>query len=150
MGAATVWLWHAAVLYDAALANPFLHAVEHASLLGTAWLFWRSVIGPRSPGRVPGGLGVLLVFGMAMQSVLLSLLLTFARAPWYAGYATTTAPWGLEPLADQQLAGVIMWIPAGLVYLGAALALLATWIRTAERDSPSLGVGQAGAGDGPR
>jgi putative membrane protein len=132
LGVATLWCWHAAVLYDAALANPFLHAVEHASLLGTAWLFWRSVIGPRSPGRVPGGLGVLLVFGMAMQSVLLSLLLTFARAPWYAGYATTTAPWGLDPLADQQLAGVIMWIPAGLVYLGAALALLATWIRTAD------------------
>jgi putative membrane protein len=150
LGVATLWFWHAAVPYDAALANPFLHAVEHASLLGTAWLFWRSVIGPRSPGRVPNGLGVLLVFGMAMQSVLLSLLLTFAEAPWYASYATTTAPWGLQPLADQQLAGVIMWIPAGLVYLGAALALLATWIRAAERHSPSLGVGQAGPGDGPR
>jgi putative membrane protein len=130
---ATLWFWHAAVPYDAALANPFLHALEHASFLGTALLFWRSVIGTRSPGRVPNGLGVLLVFVMAMQSVLLSLLLTFAEAPWYAGYATTTTPWGLQPLADQQLAGVIMWIPAGLVYLGAALALLATWIRATER-----------------
>jgi putative membrane protein len=133
LGVATLWFWHAAVPYDAALANPVLHAVEHATFLLTAWLFWRSVIGPRSPGRVPSGLGVLLVFGMAMQSVLLALLLTFARVPWYAGYASTTAPWGLEPLADQQLAGAIMWIPAGLVYLGAALALLATWIRATER-----------------
>ena len=130
---ATLWFWHAAVPYDAALANPFLHALEHASFLGTALLFWRSVIGTRSPRRVPNGLGVLLVFVMAMQSVLLSLLLTFAEAPWYAGYATTTTPWGLQPLADQQLAGVIMWITAGLVYLGAAQALLATWIRATER-----------------
>jgi cytochrome c oxidase assembly factor CtaG len=71
----------------------------------------------------------MLVFAMALQSVFLSALLTFARAPWYAVYATTTQPWGLEPLADQQLAGVIMWIPAGLVYLAAGLALALAWIR---------------------
>jgi putative membrane protein len=75
-----------------------------------------------------------MVFGMALQSVFLSMLLTFAQHPWYAGYATTTAPWGLGTLTDQQLAGVIMWIPAGLVYLAAALALTAMWIRAAERD----------------
>ena len=133
LGVGTLWFWHAAVPYDAALANPLLHAVEHASLLVTAWLFWRVVLGTRNPRRVSNGLGILLVFAMAIQSVLLSALLTFARAPWYAGYATTTEPWGLTPLADQQLAGVIMWIPAGLVYVGAALALLAAWIRAAER-----------------
>ena len=49
---------------------------------------------------------------MAMQSVFLSVLLTFARTPWYSGYERTTSPWGLDPLTDQQLAGVIMWIPA--------------------------------------
>ena len=131
----TLWFWHAAVPYDAALHNPLLHVVEHASFLVTALLFWRVVIGARSPERVPNGLGVLLVFGMAMQSVLLSVLLTFARAPWYSSYSTTTTPWGLAPLADQQLAGVIMWIPAGLVYLAAALTLMATWILAAEREA---------------
>jgi putative membrane protein len=130
----TLWFWHAAVPYDAALDNEFLHVLEHASFLGTALLFWRVVIGTRSPERVPNGLGALLVFTMAMQSVLLSVLLTFARAPWYSGYATTTTPWGLAPLADQQLAGVIMWIPAGLVYLTAALTLMVAWIHAAERE----------------
>jgi putative membrane protein len=91
------------------------------------------VIGTRNLERVPNGLGVLLVFAMAMQSVLLSVLLTFARAPWYSGYAATTTPWRLSPLTDQQLAGVIMWIPAGAVYVGAALALIVTWLRTTER-----------------
>ncbi|MDQ3529999.1 MAG: cytochrome c oxidase assembly protein [Actinomycetota bacterium] len=134
----TLWFWHAAVPYDAALDNELVHILEHTSFLVTAMLFWRVVIGARSPGRVPNGLGVLLVFGMAMQSVFLSVLLTFARTPWYAGYAATTRPWGLAPLADQQLAGVIMWIPAGLVYLAAALALMVTWIRSTEREDVAL------------
>jgi putative membrane protein len=83
---------------------------------------------------VPNGLGALLVFALAMQSVLLSALLTFARTPWYSGYARTTTPWGLEALADQQLAGVIMWIPAGAVHPVAALAWLVAWVRAAEGD----------------
>jgi putative membrane protein len=129
-----LWFWHAAAPYDAALDNQLLHVLEHASFLVTAVLFWHAVVGVRGADRVPGGLGVLLVFAMAMQSVLLSVLLTFARTPWYSGYATTTAPWGLDQLADQRLAGVIMWIPAGGIYLGAALALLVTWVRSTERE----------------
>jgi cytochrome c oxidase assembly factor CtaG len=133
-----LWFWHAATPYDAALDNEFLHVLEHASFLATAVLFWHAVIGVRGAARVSGGLGVLLVFAMAMQTVFLSVLLTFARTPWYSGYATTTASWGLDPLADQQLAGVIMWIPAGGIYLAAALALLVTWIRATEREDVML------------
>jgi putative membrane protein len=140
----TLWFWHAAVPYDAALGNELLHLIEHASFLGTAWLFWRLVIGVRGVGRVPNGVGVLLVFTMAMQSVFLSVLLTFARTPWYSSYATTTRPWGLEPLADQRLAGVIMWIPAGAVYLAAALALLVDWVRRSEHDAPHA-IGETAA-----
>jgi putative membrane protein len=136
---AVLWFWHAAVPYDAALANEPLHVLEHASFLVTAVLFWHVVIGGRGTGRVSNGLGVLLVFAMAMQSVFLSVLLTFAQEPWYVGYATTTAPWGLDPLTDQQLAGVIMWIPAGGIYLAAALALLVTWVRATEREDRQTG-----------
>ena len=75
----------------AALDSEPLHILEHASFLVTAVLFWHVVIGVRGAARVSGGLGVLLVFAMAMQSVFLSVLLTFARTPWYSGYATTTA-----------------------------------------------------------
>lgn len=134
----TLWFWHAAVPYGAALANPLVHVLEHASFLLTGVLFWRVVIGARGVGRVSPGFGVLLVFAMALQSVFLSVLLTFARAPWYSGYAASTAPWGLAPLADQQLAGVIMWIPAGLIYLTAALTLLVTWIRASDHDDIAL------------
>jgi cytochrome c oxidase assembly factor CtaG len=139
----TLWFWHAATPYGAALDNGFVHVLEHASFLLTAWAFWRVVVGARGAGRVSAGFGVLLIFAMALQSVFLSVLLTFAGTPWYSGYATTTTRWGLEPLADQQLAGVIMWIPAGLVYLAAALALMVTWIQAAEREgiAPASGAG---------
>jgi putative membrane protein len=133
-----IWFWHAAAPYDATLDSQFLHVLEHASFLVTAVLFWQVVVGVRGAARVSGGLGVLLLFAMAMQSVLLSVLLTFARTPWYSGYAATTAPWGLDPLTDQRLAGVIMWIPAGGIYLVVALALLVTWIRATEREDVAL------------
>jgi putative membrane protein len=133
-----IWFWHAAAPYDATLDNQLLHVLEHASFLVTAVLFWQVVVGVRGAARVSGGLGVLLVFAMAMQSVFLSVLLTFARTPWYSGYATTTASWGLDPLTDQQVAGVIMWIPAGGIYLAAALVLLVTWIRATEREDVML------------
>jgi len=129
-----IWFWHAAAPYDATLDNQLLHVLEHGSFLVTAVLFWQVVVGVRGAAWVSGGLGVLLVFAMAMQSVFLSVLLTFARTPWYSGYAATTAPWGLDPLTDQRLAGVIMWIPAGVIYLVVALALLVTWIRATERE----------------
>ena len=128
----TIWFWHAAVPYNAAVEHHLIHVVEHTSFLVTGVLFWRVVVGARDADRVSNGLGILLVFAMAMQSVFLSALLTFARAPWYPAYATTTSPWSLDPLADQQLAGVIMWIPAGLVYVGTALGLLVAWIRATE------------------
>lgn len=137
--AGVLWLWHAAVLYEAALADPLVHALEHGTFLVSALLFWRVVVGARGPGRVAPGLGVLLVFGMALQSVFLSVLLTFAREPWYDGYATTTEAWGLTHLADQQLAGVIMWVPAGVVYVAAGLALLVAWIGSTETEQPAVG-----------
>jgi putative membrane protein len=133
-----LWFWHAAVPNDAALDSAPLHLLEHGSFLVTAVLFWHVVVGVRGTARVSNGLGVLLVFAMAMQSVFLSVLLTFARTPWYAGYATTTAPWGLDPLTDQQLAGVIMWIPAGGIYLVTALTLLVSWIRASEVDDVAV------------
>ena len=125
------WAWHSAALYGAALQRPGVHVLEHATFLLTGVLFWRTVVGVRV-ARVPPGLAVLLLFSMAMSSALLSVLLTFARSPWYSGYATTTRNWGLEPLADQQLAGAIMWVPAGLVHIAAALTLLVAWLRSTQ------------------
>lgn len=136
----TLWLWHASVLYDAAVRQSALHSSEHAMFLVTGILFWRVVVGSRLVGRLPYGGGVALVFTMAIQSVFLSMLLTFAREPWYSVYDGTTDVWGLTQLADQQLAGVIMWVPAGAVYVVTGLVLLSAWTRATDADRRAEGT----------
>ncbi|MPZ52043.1 MAG: hypothetical protein GEU79_04795 [Acidimicrobiia bacterium] len=127
--AGTVWFWHAKGPYDLTLENEWVHQLEHLSFLVTAVLFWRVLVAPRLPIWPSLGYRVLLVFTMAVQGVLLAALITFAESPWYSGYSETTGVWDLTPLADQQLAGVIMWIPSGPIYTIAGLVLLVTWIR---------------------
>lgn len=118
-----LWAWHAPLAYEAALRTEIVHILEHLSFLGTALLFWWLIMHPRGRASAGAGSGILALFTMALQSGLLGALLTFAPAPWYAAYASTTRIWGLTPLEDQQLAGAIMWIPGGTVYTLAASAL---------------------------
>jgi hypothetical protein len=89
------WPSSAASSYSAALHHAVAHPLEHATFLDTAVLFWRAVADLRHSSP---GFGVLFVFAAGMQSVFLSLLITFAESPWYPGYATTTAAWGHDPL----------------------------------------------------
>ena len=78
---------------------------------------------------------MLYLFATALHTGALGALLTFAPSLWYPAYATTTAGWGLTALEDQQLGGLIMWIPGGFAYLVATLAIFAVWIRESERRS---------------
>ncbi len=126
--AVAIWLWHAPSLYQATLGSETVHTLQHVSFFGTGLLFWWAVLhGVGS--RLARPAAVIYLFTTAGHTSLLGALLTFSPRLWYPLYDETTAPWGLSPLEDQQLAGVIMWVPAGLSYLIAALALAATWLR---------------------
>ena len=126
---AALWVWHAEGPYEAALANPYVHGFEHACFLATALLSWAALLVPPRRRTAAPGMAVLVLFGLATVSGLLGVLLTFAPTPWYPTYADTTEVWGLTPLEDQQLAGVIMWVPGGGAYLVAALVLVGLWLR---------------------
>ncbi|HYE20202.1 MAG TPA: cytochrome c oxidase assembly protein [Tepidisphaeraceae bacterium] len=130
--AVALWVWHVPALFDAAVRHEFVHFLQHASFFGTALLFWWALFSARR-GPAAYGAGVLYLFTTAVHSSVLGALLTFGRALWYRPYADTTASWGLTPLQDQQLGGLIMWVPAGLVYVGAGLAMVARWLRESER-----------------
>ena len=137
--AVVLWAWHAPVLFQATLENESIHALQHAGFLFSALLFWWAVIHGRQ--RALGfGLAVLYMFTTALHSGLLGALLTFANSVWYPGYAGRTAAWGLTPLEDQQIGGLIMWIPAGLVYIAAGLALFAGWLRESGARARSFAV----------
>ena len=125
--AAVIWTWHLPALFEATLRSEAEHALQHASFLGTGLLFWWTVL-DRRQGRLGRPGAVIALFTTAVHTSLLGALLTFSSRVWYPIYGPATAPWGLTPLEDQQLAGLIMWIPGGLAYLAAALALLASWL----------------------
>jgi cytochrome c oxidase assembly factor CtaG len=113
---AAMWLWHLPALYDRALADQRVHELEHATFFLTALLFWWVLLRPHGR-RLGSGAAVLYLFAAALQSTFLGALLTLARRPLYTAHFGTTRAWGLTPLEDQQLAGLFMWVPAGLVYL---------------------------------
>jgi cytochrome c oxidase assembly factor CtaG len=140
IGTVALWLWHIPSLYEAALRHEAAHAAEHASFLGAALLFWGVVL-PAGHRRVRAGAALLLVFVMMVQSGALGALILFARSPLYAAHEAGAVAWGLTPLQDQQLAGTIMWVPTGAVYLLAALWLVAAWLRAMERATPAYGPG---------
>jgi cytochrome c oxidase assembly factor CtaG/cytochrome c2 len=129
--AAALWVWHVPRLFQATLTSELAHACQHLSFFGTALYFWWALLYGHQ--KLQGyGVAVLAVFTTALHSSLLGALLTLAPTPWYKAYAHT-AMWGLTPLEDQQLGGLIMWIPAGAIYLLAALALSVGWLHAAER-----------------
>ncbi len=139
LAVASLWAWHAPALYDAAVAHRPVHVIEHLTLLGAAMAFWSAVWRCGRPGGEPGT-GVLLLFGYGLATTLLAALMTFATRPWYESYATTTEAWGLHRLADQQLAGVLMWFPTGFLGAGVALWLVIGWLgRAGPETEPDLG-----------
>lgn len=128
---AAMWTWHLPSFYDAAVASDTVHALEHASFLGTAMLFWWVVVDAHEATRARPGV-LLLVFTTALQGAGLGAVLTFATQPLYAVSPAAARAWSLSPLTDQQLAGLIMWVPTGAVYLVVLGALLLGWLREPE------------------
>lgn len=122
--AIALWLWHAPRLFDLALAHDGWHVVQHLSFLCTALLFWWAMLCGRGERRL--GLAIGCLFFTATISGALGALMAFSSSPWYAGYAASGLDaFGLTPAEDQQLAGLLMWVPGGMVHAGAGLALLA-------------------------
>ena len=113
---ALIWIWHTPSLYILALENLWWHMLEHASFLFSAWLFWWACL--RAPPRqVPQALLAILL--TLMHTGLLGALLTFGTSSFYGAE---------RDLADQQLAGLLMWVPGGLVYLAAAAWITWRWL----------------------
>ncbi len=130
--AIALWIWHLPSLYQATLGNEFIHALQHSSFLLTAALFWWALIHGRY-GRMGYGVAVVYVFVTAAHSGALGALIAFSPRVLYPIYQSTTAQWGLDPIEDQQLAGIIMWIPAGVLMTILGVALFAAWLGEAER-----------------
>jgi len=127
-----LWIWHAPMFFEGAMRHPAIHAVQHASFFFTAGFFWWGLVHGRY-GRAGYGLAVLYVFATSLHSSVLGALLTIGAKLWYPIYRDRGVSIGIDPLADQTLAGLLMWIPAGALLVVVALALFAAWLGEAER-----------------
>lgn len=135
-----LWIWHTPGLFDAALEREWLHTLEHASFFGTRLLFWRAVLDARSSRRAGPALSG--AFATLMHGGLLGGLITMAPVPLYGWYGGRSELWGLSALADQQLSGLLMWVPMGAVYFGACVEFTrrrdasVVWLAAKERLGP--------------
>jgi putative membrane protein len=126
-----LWAWHLPALYEAALRRDALHVLEHASLIATSALVWALALGrARRSLAIPAASGLLLA--TALQSGALGAVLALAQRPLYPIHASVAPSWGLTPLEDQQLAGGLMWVPPGIVYVVVIAGLLARWLGSFE------------------
>jgi cytochrome c oxidase assembly factor CtaG len=122
--ALAIWVWHAPGLYDASVRSEAIHSAQHLSFLGSALLFWWSVLHSRHR-KGSEVFAMLLLFLTAIHTTLLGALLTVSDSSIYSAYHdAVTLPWGLTSLEDQQLGGIIMWVPGSVVYMIAALYLM--------------------------
>jgi putative membrane protein len=131
---AALWAWHTPSIYEAALRNEALHAVEHLSFLGSATLFWWPIVRPTTyPWPIPALFQLVYLFGAALSSTLLAALISFATVvlyPTYAQpgpYALLREMLGISPLMDQQMGGLMMWVAGAGWYVGAAAVIFLQW-----------------------
>jgi len=133
--AAALWVWHVPRFYEGALRHETLHFAEHLSYFVTAALFWWG-LAYGSYGRAGYGAAALYVFATTVHSGLLGALFTLAPQVLY-GWYQVDHPGGLSALEDQQLAGLLMWVPGGLILAGGGLGFFAAWVRASERRTRS-------------
>jgi putative membrane protein len=126
------WIWHLPVLFDAALADERIHAVQHLTFFASAAVFWWALIHGRY-GRAGYGAAAAFVFFTMLHSGFLAAILALAGHPLYDAHATATATWGMDPEIDQQRAGLLMWIPGGVVMMSIGLAMFGAWLGQARR-----------------
>jgi putative membrane protein len=132
--AAATWLWHAPAPYDATFESSALYWAMHATLLGAAFALWRVLLRPGGPARL---LATAVAAVTSLQMGLLGALFTFAPTPLFQSHLATTAAWGLSPLEDQQLGGLLLWIPGCGAFLLLVALSFAAWLR--QQETAALG-----------
>ncbi len=139
-----VWIWHFPLFYNFALAHESVHAIQHLTFLVSATIFWWPVFTPLEERRMPFPAVLLYIFLASLAEAILGIILTFIPAGLYPAYLHPEDPWhiltilrnnwGITPQVDQQVGGLIMWVPGSLIYLTAILVCLLRWYNSPETE----------------
>ncbi len=127
---ATFFIWHVPTLYEATLHNEAIHISEHVLFIATGMLNWWPILSPLPQlSRLSPPTQILYLFLEGIPATILGALIVFAASPLYPTYAAAPRVFGLDPIADQQLAGLVMWMPGGMIYLLALSLIFFTWLQ---------------------
>lgn len=141
LGVGTMLAWHIPSFFNAALEHDALHIFQHLSFLITGTIFWWPVLGPLPERHLPTLTCIAYLFSACTACSLLGAVLTFSPPGAYPAYLNPEdrlgivpliRSWGLDAKSDQQLGGMLMWVPGCLVYLSAILTRVARWYAAAE------------------
>ncbi len=144
--AIAIWAWHVPALLDGTLVHPWMHRLQHVSFFGTALVFWWAIV--RRPRREYGAAS-LHIFATMMHMGALGALLTLAPRVLFPLQCAGAPAFGLTPLEDQQLAGLIMWVPAGTLYIFAGLFAAGLWLGSAKPGDPETAAMAVGYPEEP-
>jgi cytochrome c oxidase assembly factor CtaG len=126
----TIAIWHVPPFYDAAQGRTITHDLEHLMFFGVALLYWWPVVHPAGGRRrLSYAWAIPYLVPPFVEGMLLGILLTFADTPLYRTYAAMEPTWGISTLGDQQIGGLVMWIPGGLFFLIPVLGILTAIFR---------------------
>jgi cytochrome c oxidase assembly factor CtaG len=131
----TIYLgWHDASLYNLALRNDWIHDIQHITFFGAAMLFWWHVIGaaPHIHGKRSGWASMAYLIGVIPPNMAVAVTIAFASNVIYTYYLSAPRIWGFTALEDQMISGAIMWIPGSMMFLLAALIILARMFTSKE------------------
>jgi putative membrane protein len=146
-GVGAMWLWHARPLCNAAVSSQLVNALQICSLLLLGAIFWRQILAPREEERLSPPGAVLYLFSACVACSILGILITFSPVSVCPIYAQPPADrlgilnliqsnWGITPDKDQQIGGLLMWVPMCLIYLTAIIAQLARWFANPVGSAP--------------
>lgn len=128
---ANLYIWHLPTLYEAAVTNPAVHALQHVCFIGFGVLMWMPIVGPLPvPDWFGGGAQIGYTIVARLAGAGLGNILMWSGSPLYPVYAPGEAYWNITPLSDQGTAGVIMMVEGGLVTLGVLAWVLLRWAST--------------------
>jgi putative membrane protein len=149
-GVGAMWLWHARPLCNAAVSSQLVNVLQIASLPLLGAIFWRQILAPREEERMSPPVAVLYLFSACVACSILGILITFSPVSVCPIYAQPPADrfgilnlvqssWSITPDKDQQIGGLLMWVPMCLVYLSAIVAQLARWFGHPLTSAPVTG-----------
>ena len=140
-----VWAWHFPAFYNFALAHESVHAFQHLTFLVSATIFWWPVFTPLEERRMAMPTVLLYIFLAGLADAILGIILTFVPAGLYPMYLHPEDPWnilailrnnwGITPQVDQQLGGLVMWVPGSLIYLSVILGCILRWYNGPETEN---------------